>query len=380
MILNCPHCGIAQAEGDGICINCGQTLRPAPPADPAPPAEADTAVQGVALGAAAPGSSHDVQARRSSWKPPALVAAALLLALAASALFVSQRRPALHAAPTALTSGPAQPPPDANPQLSTPAAAAAPPAPTPAAPREGVRAKAPVGPATSAAPLTITLASTREGRRVKVGEGVTLTAFISSAHGRSATLALFSRRGREPRTMVSFAQGSLCSTTWTPPAPGRYEFTATALDDHQRAASRRIAITVDPPAPLSAARVAAREEALPVTPRVPAAPPLPRRRRASLPPPRVVPTPKAAVRVRPPAPATSYHVAAARFPFSRSAVVLADALNRRGYHAVSERMSDPHGKAVYAVVTGTYRRPKEARAAALALQRSGYPAYVFGGR
>jgi len=85
-------------------------------------------------------------------------------------------------------------------------------------------------------------------------------------------------------------------------------------------------------------------------------------------------------RVRPPAPAQTYHVVAARFYFSRSATVLADALNQRGYHALPERMNDPHGKAVYAVVTGTYRRPKEARAAALVLQRSGYPAYVFGSR
>jgi hypothetical protein len=89
---------------------------------------------------------------------------------------------------------------------------------------------------------------------------------------------------------------------------------------------------------------------------------------------------KTAPRASRPAPPRTYHVAAAQFAFSRSAVVLTDALNHRGYRAVPERMADAHGKTVYVVVTGSYRRPKEARNAALALQRSGYPAYFFGSR
>lgn len=369
MILNCPHCGIAQAEGDGTCINCGQPLKPAPAAplaDPARTAEAARAAHPTDHAAAAPDPVRAAQTRRSSWMP-ALVAAALLLALAASALLVARRRPARHAAVTALASRPPAVP---------PAPAASPPSPAipvPAAPAP--KLKAPVGAAASAVPLTITLASTRDGRHVKVGDGVTFTAFVSPEHGRSATLTLFSRRGRGPKTMLSFVQGSLCSTTWVSPAPGRYEFTATALDGRQRAASRHVEVTVDAP------QVAAREVPRAPSARVAAAP-----RRAVRPSPRIVSRPKAVPpKVVPPrtaarAPAPSYHVAAARFYFLRSATVLADALNQRGYHAVPERMNDPRGKAVYAVVTGTFRRPKEARAAALVLQRSGYPAYVFGSR
>ena len=86
----------------------------------------------------------------------------------------------------------------------------------------------------------------------------------------------------------------------------------------------------------------------------------------------VPPTPR-------PAPVTIYHVAAAQFPQSRSAVVLAKSFRLRGSPATTKRMIGYHGKTVYAVVTGAYRRPEEARAAALILQRSGYPAYFFGG-
>jgi len=363
MPLQCPHCGIAQAEGDGICINCGQPLRSAPAA-PLIASAVAPAAPAVSPDDAALKTDPPVQERRSSWKLPVLVA--LLLALAASALFIARRGLAPHSVPiTAALPVPAPRPPAAVP----PAPSAGPPLPVAALPilppAAGMKAAAEA--AASAAPLTITLASTRDGRHVKAGEEVTLTAFISSAHAQGATLTLFSRHGRGPKTIVSFVQGSLCSTIWMSPAPGRYEFTATALDHSQHAVSRRVAVIVDAPAtPLTAAR---KESPSPVA----AAPP--RSARA----PRIAP-PRAVARVRPPASATSYHVAAARFHFSRSAIVLADALNQRGYHALPERMNDPQGKTVYAVVTGTYRRPKEARAAALILQRSGYPAYVFGGR
>jgi len=268
MPLHCPHCGIAQAEGDGICINCGRPLRPAPAAPrSAPPADPAPVTDGAA---AAPESAPPVQERRSSWRLPALLAAVLLLALAASALFVARRGPGRRSVPAAAAIPAPKPP-----AVAPPAPSSAPalpvtsvPSPTPAP-----RTKAPAEDAASAAPLTITLASTRDGRHVKVGEGVTLTAFISSAHAQGATLTLFSRHGRGPRTIVSFAQGSLCSTTWTPPAPGRYEFTAAALDHHQQAVSRRVSVTVDaPPAPLTAAR----EEAPPETAARVVAPPRPR--------------------------------------------------------------------------------------------------------
>lgn len=376
MPLNCPHCQIAQAEENKTCINCGQPLTPpraapaAPFADPALLAEADAAAHLADHdNPVAPDPVHAVQARRASWQTPALIAVGLLLALVASALFVAQRKTAARAALPipAVTAQPA--PGDAPPP--PPSAPAPPAAPVPAA---VFGTKTAVG----APPLTVTLASTSEGRHVKIGTAVTLTAFTTLAHGQSATLTLFSRRGRGQKTMFSFAQGSLCSTTWTPSVPGRYEFTATALGDRrQAAASRRVEIIVDKPAPQTVAQDKAQDKVAQVPLPVSAAPPP--SRLVSLPPPRTV-TPRTALRARPPAPPLAYHVAAAQFSFSRSAVVLADALSRRGYQAVPERMADPHGKTVYVVVTGSYRRPKEARKAVLALQRSGYPAYFFGGR
>ena len=93
MPLHCPHCGIAQAEGDGICINCGQPLRAAPAPRPAPPVDPAPAAYGDA---AAPEAVAPNQERRSSWKLPALIAAVLLLA---SAVFVARRGPAHHSVP-----------------------------------------------------------------------------------------------------------------------------------------------------------------------------------------------------------------------------------------------------------------------------------------
>lgn len=359
MPLTCPHCRIVQAEGSETCINCGLPLTPAeataPQAGGAPPAGPDAASAPLA--------------RRAAWRLPALFAFGLLLALTASAFFAARRGVVRHGvvrhgvarrpAYTAPVSLPAPPAPVAVPPAPLSSASPAPSPivrPSPAAETPATRAVRPSAGAVpltvmplTVTPLTVTLRSTQEGRHVKVGEGVTLTAL---AGGQSTTLTLFSRRGRGENTMLTFVEGSLCSTTWTPALPGRYEFTATALGDRKRsAASRRVVITVDAPAPPVEARA--------VPPRTAV---------------------RAAARDRSRPPALTYHVAAAKFPFLRNATVLADALSRRGYQAVPERMDDRHGKAVYVVVTGSYHDPKEARSAALELQRSGYPAYFFGGR
>lgn len=359
MPLNCPRCQIAQAEENKTCINCGQPLTPMRSEADAPLADHDNL--------AAP---DPVQARRASWRLPAMIAVGLLLALAASVLLVARHKPVPRTATAAPAPSPAPdtappvpmaspPPAPATPAVSAPPAA-------PAMPTSGTRT------AVGMVPLTITLASTSAGRHVKVGDDVTLTVLTTLAHGQSATLTLFSRRGHGQKTMLSFAQGSLCSTTWTPSVPGRYEFTATVLGDRRQVAtSRLVEITVDRPAPQTAAQDKGTQALLPVAAPPPARP-------VSLPPPRRVL--RTASRAPRPAPALTYYVAAARFSFSRSAVVLTDALIRRGYPAVPERMADPHGKAVYVVVTGSYRRPQEARNAVLVLQRSGYPAYFFGGR
>ena len=370
MPLTCPHCQIVQAEGNETCINCGQSLTPAraiaPPADAVPDVVAEAATANVPL------------ARRTSWRLPAGIAFGLLLALTATAFFAAQRgsvrRPALSV--PAPQPAPASPAPGAAPPYPAPASAPAPvpppvtpalpaaetPAPGAGTPAPGA-AKPPVPAVPPAAtPLTVTLDSTREGRHVKVGEDVTLTAL---ARGPCATLTLFYRRGRAGKAMLTFVEGSLCSTTWTPAVPGRYEFTATALGDRkQSAASRHVEIIVDAPIPQMMARGEAAQSPRPVAAKPVRVAPIP-----------VVPVPEGERRA-----ATTYHVAAAKFPFLRNATVLADALSRRGYAAVPERMDDAHGKTVYVVVTGAYKRPGEARAAALVLQRSGYPAYFFGSR
>ena len=363
MPLICPHCHIAQADENETCINCGQPLTLiAPDASLVDPTlDAEAYVDESAAGhdsRVAPDPTPPAQARRVSWRLPAAIAACLLLALAASALYAALRGPARRTPSAATTPAVAETAPPLPVLRPVPA-----PHPTPVAPVPPVKtaAETPGG----AVPLTITLDSTREGRHVRVGEDVPLTAL---AHGRCATLTLSYRRGHGKKTMFLFIEGSLCSTTWTPTVPGRYEFMATALDDRQQAAaSRPVEITVDEPAAPPAARAEPAQEEPPVD---------------AAPPPRFAPqtrsekTPQGTDRT----PALTYHVAAAKFLSLRNATILSDALNRRGYQAVPEPMADAHGKAVYVVVTGAFRRPKEARAAALALQRSGYPAYFFGSR
>ena len=420
MPLICPHCGIAQADGNKTCINCGQPLVPtpaAPPVDPASLAEADTAAHlADPDDPVVPDSVRTVQAGRNSWRLPALIAVSLLLALVAFALLATRHKLAHPVSSQAQAFQPPVVPLPMAPSLSRsvpalPILATPLPAAVLLPPEIKAAAKMSVKMALETVPLKVSLASVSAGRHIEVGTPVPLTAYTTSAHGQSATLTLFSRRGRGQKTMLAFVVGSLCSTTWTPVAPGPYVFTATAHDDHRQASSDHIEITVDKPAPLPAS-----QDTLAQTPPIIAAPLAARSMRqrsprtasaraasaraasaraasvraasaraASVRAASVRAASVRAVQVKTappaarPAPAITYHVAAARFPFSRNATILADALNRRGYHAVPERMADAHGKAIYAVVIGSYRRPREARAAALALQRSGYPAYLFGG-
>lgn len=283
--------------------------------------------------------------------------AAALLASGCTERATSPRAPAPAQGSTVPTAVPATP---------TATAPASEVTPTPKAAPEKIGQAAPG----ATAPLTVTLAASDSGRQhVRAGSDVTLTAFTALPRGRSATLTLFYQQGRGRRTVFSFAQGSLCSATWFARAPGRYRFTATALDDRHRAAlSRSVDITVDGPVPR-------------VTPLVAAVPPPPVAARPSRPrPPRAptglaAPRPAVAAPVRPPI----YHVVAARFAQARNADVLAAALRGNGYHATARRMADGHGQTVYVVETGTYRRPAEVFGAVSKLLRSGYPAYFYAG-
>lgn len=215
------------------------------------------------------------------------------------------------------------------------------------------------------APLTITLTAKNGGRHVKVGTEVTLTAFTTLAHGQSATLTLFYRLNRGRETVLAFVQGSLCSTTWMAAAPGLYQFTAFALGSRRQAAvSRSVEITVDRPV-------------TPTTPRIAVAPPPPAVSRPAQPrTPRTAKHLAAARSVRP----LVYHIVAARFAFSRNAVVLAEALRKSGYHAAVRHMADDRGQTIYVVETGAYRQPGEVFEAVAGLLRSGYPAYFFTSR
>lgn len=358
MPLHCPRCRIVQADENQTCINCGEPLPPphtlpaAPPfADPERLAEANAAAYLADQDdTAGTDPVHVVQAHRASWKMPALIVFGVLLALIVAAAILNQRKAAVRTAP----------PVTAPPQTAIPPPTAAPksallPAASPAA-RDAKAVKA--------VPLALTLTATEANRRISVGANVTLTVFTTHAQGRSAAMTLSYRRNQGRRTVLAFAQGSLCTTTWAPQMPGRYEFSATAVGDGQGAAvSRLVIITVS----ALAAHAALQAAALPAVPRV-LARAVRQKGRASA---SASPPPRARL---------LYHVEAARFPFARNADVLAAALRRQGIPAVTQRITDRRGKPVYIVETGTYRSFGEVRKALLNLQRSGYPAYFYGTR
>ncbi len=352
MPLHCPRCRIVQADENQTCINCGEPLPPpapalpaaAPFADPERLAEADAATyladQDDPAGV---DSVHAVQAHRASWKMPALIVVGLLLALIVGAVILNQRKAAVR------TASPQTP-------VTIPPIAAAP---IPAASPTITAAKD-----VKTAPLALSLTATEAGRRISVGSNVTLTVFTTHAQGRSAAMTLSYRRNQGRRMVLAFAQGSLCTTTWTPQTPGRYEFSATALDGGPRAvAARPVTITVSDSTVLTAQPSAV----MPAAPRV-TVHALPTKTHSSI---SAMPPPRSRL---------LYHVEAAHFPFVRNAAVLAAALRRQGIPAVAQRITDRRGKPVYIVETGTYHRLGAVRKAVLTLQRSGYPAYFYGTR
>lgn len=308
------------------------------------------------------GNQEPGRGRTSAPVVVGLLAAAVLLVVVT--LIVVRHRPAVRADAAAPV------PPVTAPQTPAPLPAVAPPPPDAVAPRPDTARRADKVPE----PLTVNLTSTGGGRHIKVGSGVTFTAFTALAPGRSATLTIFYRLNRGRKTMVSFVQGTLCSTTWVAPAPGLYQFTASALGDRRQAAvSRAVEITVDAPAPPPALRVAV------APPPKPKAAPIAKRavvkqgvvKRAAVKPPAV-----AGPAARPPV----YHVFAAHFARARNADDLAAALGRNGYRATVRRMNDRQGKAIYVVETGTYRQPAEVYAAVNGLLQSGYPADFYTGK
>ena len=241
-------------------------------------------------------------------------------------------------------------------------------------------------PASAVLPLTLQLQSAAAGRHVTVGSQVAITAFATLGPGQSAALALSCRPAQGRKTMFSFAEGRLCSANWTPSAPGRYIFTATALDEQGHTASARpLSLYVDGPAsraveafvPVLASPVVKVSRSLSerrVRSAVVRATGRPKKRRSAFlrtAVPAFAP-PVAAAPARP----AAYHVVAASFPFPGNAEILARALRARGLPAVTGRRHTKRGKVAYVVEVGSFRLPAEAHQKTLALQRSGYPAYI----
>lgn len=81
-------------------------------------------------------------------------------------------------------------------------------------------------------PLTLRFQSSEAGRHIPLGASVVITAFISASPGQNADLSLSCQRLHGRKFMFAYVEGQLCSTRWTPTAPGRYQFTATAQDQY----------------------------------------------------------------------------------------------------------------------------------------------------
>lgn len=314
----CPHCNAEIADGSVQCPICGQ-----------PPTA---------------GSFQDPQAEGDRRFPFWTILPWTLLA-AAALLFLFHL---IH-------SGQAQD--------SASAAAARPltaPAPSPAAssPAATSSAAVPASVDPAAVPLTVTLSSAGS-RHVPVGKPVMVSAYASLPPGQSATLAISYGKDGGPKTLLALAQGSLSSAAWTPTAPGRYRFTASALDSRKNGAfSHHLTIYVDaPPSAPVAAKPASERPA--ETQRI-QRPPL---KAAAAPKPRV----KTAASPQP------YHVAAASFRVKRIADTLAGALRQRGFHAFVR----PSARGQYRVETGDFVRRADAQKQVQLLQRDGYPSYLF---
>ncbi len=322
----CPHCSGEIADGSVQCTHCGQ-----------PPAAS---------------SLQDPQAdgdrRFPFWTilPWTLLAAAALLFL-----------------PHLLRSSQAVPVPAARPLTAPlPSSAAPDSAAVPAA-----SAPVPIDPA--AVPLTVTLSSAGSSRHVPVGKPVMISAYASLPPGQSATLAISYGKDGGPKTLLTLAQGSLSSAAWTPTRPGRYRFTASALDSRKNGAfSHRMTIIVDAPPPVA---VAARPVPAEIPPAALTAVKLTPARPRTLRPRKVaaMPKPRARVIARP----QPYHVAAATFRVKGIADTLAGALRQRGFHAFVR----PGARSQYRVETGDFAERADAQKQVQLLQRDGYPSSLF---
>ena len=229
-------------------------------------------------------------------------------------------------------------------------------------------------------PLGVTLYSAGSGKRISVGKPVLISAYAALPPAGSATIAISYTRNGGPRSLLTLAQGSLSTASWTPAAPGRYAFTASALDSRKISAFSRPLVIIAEAMPAPANELSPPVASTAPSPAITAAPaPV---LRAQLRPRRIAARSVPATR---PAPQRSngqkshlkpYHVAAAAFVVRPVAETLAGALRRRGFHAFVRETSQPHHKPTYVVETGKFLRPADAKKQLYTLNHDGYPAFI----
>ena len=305
---------------------------------------------------------------------PSILSAAAVLGLLLVLLFVVL--PRVSRVPRAVQ----------NPPLPSSEAVLPPAAPAASAPPAIPPAQAPA--AAAQVPLSVTLYSARAGKHVPVGKAVQISAYAILPPTGSATIAIAYTRNGGPRSLLTLAQGSLSTASWTPTAPGHYDFTASASDSRKISVfSRHLAIDADathaavkPLPPLAVSPPPVPVETAPVrTVRVHR--PAPRRIAARTVPPRhPAPKPQSQQASHSKTPhSKAYHVAAAAFVVRPLAETFAGALRRRGFHAFVRVTKQPHHKPTYTVETGDFLHSPDAQKQVETLKRDGYPAFASPG-
>ena len=265
----------------------------------------------------------------------------------------------------------------------------------PAGPAASAPPAAPPAQASTAAaqvPLSVTLYSAGAGKRIPVGKTVQISAYAILPPTGSATIAIAYTRNGGPRSLLTVAQGSLSTASWTPAAPGHYDFTASASDsrkisvfshhlmidaDAPRVAARPLPTPVVSPAPPPVKPVSVRRIKRPALQRIAARRVPPRR---SKPQPQSTPQPQSRqASLSKASHSKAYHVAAAAFVVRPLAETFAGALRRRGFHAFVRVTKQPHHKPTYTVETGDFLHSPDAQKQAGTLRRDGYPAFVSPG-
>ncbi len=349
-------------------------MSPDPPLNPQPPPSAPqaSAPPDFQPGSSAPPLTPPVDSSPLRRILPALLAAAAVLGLLLVLLFVILPRVS-------------QVPRPARSPLPSPSAAVLPPADP--APPEPTPPVVPTAQALAAGqPLSVTLYSAGGGKHVPVGKPVLISAYAALPSAGSATIAIAYTRNGGPRSLLALAQGSLSTASWTPSAPGHYDFSATASDSRKISVISRH-LTIDADAPRVAVKPLPPPVVSPAPPPVETASvravrvhrPVPSRSTARIVPQRLAPKPYRQAPHSKAYHSKVYHVAAAAFVARPLAETFAGALRRRGFHAFVRVTKQPHHKPAYAVETGDFLHSPDAQKQVETLKHDGYPAFASQG-